>query len=401
MTQLWKKILCLMLLTAVIILGCACGQGANDEEMPDVVKIGFIGPFTGANSVEGLAAKDAFQMYIEKAVKQRQLPYEINVVAYDDASQPEVGAEAAQKLVADKQVLAAAGHWNSPVAEATIPIFIDAKCPMVIWGAISDSLTSESNYPYITRVVPTDIQENLPLADYVLGDLGYNKIFVIAADNSYGESNTAAFKKQMATYGAKMTGYVTTDTTTTDYSAILSDARGSGCNAIFYGGNARECAMIASQMQTMGMNDILLFGISGIASEDFIATAGQQAAEGTISIYPGINPESSEEYKKFLNEYEKYSTNTIGAFTVYAYHTAQVIIAALDSIDGVPTRENVTEAIVNVDMEGVMGHTTFDGIGQTTNPMCYLVICQDGKWVPYDRSEYATGLRSLPGNNFQ
>lgn len=395
-----KPIVIMALVLAVAFLLGGCEQSADDENMPDVVKIGFIGPFTGTNSAEGLAARDAFQMYIEKAAARHNLPYDIAVVAYDDASIPEMGAEAANNLVADSSVMAVAGHWNSPVAETTIPIFINNKCPMVIWGAISESLTSELHYPYITRVVPTDSQENQPLAGYVLGDLGYSKIFVIAANTSYGNSNTEAFKKQMAIYAAQMTGFVEVNPGVTDFRKILKQAQASGCEAIFYGGTAYESALIASQMYELGMQDTLLFGVSGIASEDFINTAGADAAEGTISIFPGINVESSEEYGEFLEEYEKYSENPIGAFTVYAYHTAQIIITALENVDGVPTREKVTDAIVNVEMDGVMGHTTFDAIGQTTNPMCYLVVCQDGKWIAYDHSEYAKGIRTLPGKHF-
>lgn len=395
-----KRIIIMMLALAVAFLAGGCGNAADNEDMPDVVKIGFIGPFTGTNSAEGLAARDAFQMYIEKALARHNLPYDIAVVAYDDASIPEKGAEAANNLVADSSVMAVAGHWNSPVAETTIPIFINNKCPMVIWGAISESLTSELHYPYITRVVPTDSQENQPLAGYVLGDLGYSKIFVIAANTSYGNSNTEAFKSQMASYAAQMTGFVEVEPGVTDFRKILRQAQDSGCEAIFYGGTAYESALIASQMYELGMQDTLLFGVSGIASEDFINTAGAKAAEGTISIFPGINVESSEEYGEFLAEYEQYSENPIGAFTVYAYHTAQIIITALENVEGVPTREKVTDAIVNVEMDGVMGHTTFDAIGQTTNPMCYLVVCQDGKWIAYDHSEYSKGIRTLPGKHF-
>lgn len=394
-TPVFFRILLLTLLLAAAAVFGGCGQN-DEQQMPETVKIGFIGPLTGANASEGLAALDAFNMYIETAAA-RNLPYKIEVVAYDDASIPETGAEAAKNLADDPQVLAVAGHWNSPVAEATIPIFIGAKCPMVIWGAISESLTCELNYPYITRVVPTDAQENQPLVDYILGDFGYGKIFVITPDSSYGNSNTAAFKRQMANYPAKLTGFMRVSPNLTDYSAILAEARAAGSDAIYYGGTASDCALIAKQMQTMGMDDILLFGVSGIASEEFLKVAGKAAAEGTVSIYPGIDAETSPEYAKFLTEYQKYSDNKIGAFTIYAYQTAQVIIAALGDIEGAPDRAKVTDAIADVETDGIMGHIAFDAIGQTTNPMCYLAVCQDGKWTAYAGSEYATGLRTLPG----
>jgi branched-chain amino acid transport system substrate-binding protein len=397
MSRKIQIILLLTIFTFTMIFTVGCQDQTTDENMPETIKIGFVGPLSGANASEGLPAKDAFQMLFDEANKKNILPYDIEVVAYDDASIPEIGVEAVNKLINDEQVVAASAHWNSPVAESTIPVFISAKCPMVIWGAISDSLTCEDNYPYITRVVPTDNQENQPLAGYVLGDLGYKNIFIITDTTSYGQSNTVAFQNQMASYSAQLTGFAQTEPGTTDFKAILNKAKNSGCDAIFYGGTAQEGGIIASQMNEMGINDILLFGISGITSEEFIKTAGTKAAEGTIATSPGIDPENSPEYKNFLEKYQNYSENNIGTFTVYAYHAAQVILAALQDIEGVPNRQNLTEAIANVDMEGVLGRTTFDAIGQTTNPMCYLVVCQDGKWVPYDTSEYATGIRTLPG----
>ena len=57
----------------------------------------------------------------------------------------------------------------------------------------------------------------------------------------------------------------------------------------------------------------------------------------------------------------------------------------------------MVDAIAHVDMTGLLGKTTFDSIGQTTNPLVYTVIVQDGKWVPYSESEYAKGTRTLAG----
>lgn len=392
-----KRKLLLLLIVSALFMFAGCGVSASEKDMPEVVKIGFIGPLSGANSAEGLPAKDAFQMLFDEANQKHLLPYDVEVVSCDDASIPEIGSEAAAKLLEDRGVLAVSAHWNSPVAEATIPMFVSENCPMVIWGAISESLTCEDNYPYITRVVPTDKQENQPLAGYVLGDLGYSQIFIITDTTSYGRSNTAAFQAQMSDYSAKLAGTAEVEPGTTDFKDVLHKATQSGCDAVFYGGTAQECGLIAAQMNEMGINDILLFGISGIASEEFITTAGQKAAEGTIATSPGIDPNSSASYNAFLEDFQKYSKNNIGTFTVYSYHAAQVILAALQSIDGVPDREKLTAAIADVDIDGVLGHTTFDAIGQTTNPMCYLVVCQDGKWVPYDTSEYGTGIRTLAG----
>lgn len=385
-----------LMLSCLILTGCA---QTENTELPETVKIGFIGPLTGANAAEGLAARDAFLMYFEECNEQNLLPYKVEVVAYDDASIPETGKEVAENLLKNEEVLAVSGHWNSPVAEATIPLFLSEECPLVIWGAINDSLTCEENYPYVTRVVPTDTQENQPLAGYVLGDLGYSKIFIITDTTSYGQSNTAAFRDQMRLYEAEEVGTAELEPGEKNFRPILEKAAQSGCDAVFYGGTAQEGGMIAAQMNEIGIDDVLLFGISGITSEKFISNAGIVAAEGTIATSPGIDPENSADYLEFKKKFKEYCDCNMGAFTVYAYHAGQVIAAALGDIEGVPDRQKLTEAIANVEMDGVLGPTSFDAIGQTTNPICYLVVCQDGKWVPYDTSEYATGARTLPGRN--
>ena len=396
----WLVLAVALMMVVGLLAGCGdANTPGGDEEMPELVKVGFMGPITGANAAEGSAARNAFQLVFDQANTAGTLPYQVQVVAMDDASKPEAGASAAQKLVADPQVIAISGHWNSPVAEATIPICKSAGVPLLIWGAIRESLTNADNFPYITRICPTDVQENQPLAQKVIEELGYKTFYIISDTTSYGASNTTAFQAQLANYeGTSVLGVDEVQTGTTDFRAILAKVKTAKPDAVFFGGVALEGGLVARQMAELGMNDILLCGISGICSEDFITAAGAKAAEGTYSIKPGTDPAKSEAGQKFLADYAAAGyKEPVGAFTPYAYHAAQTILAALESIEGAPTAEKMVDAIAHVNMTGLLGETTFDEIGQTTNPMAYSLIVQDGAWVPWEDSEYASGARTLPG----
>ena len=394
----WLLLAASLMLAVGLLAGCGGDEGGGEGGSGDSVTIGFLGPLTGANASEGAAARNAFQMVFDELNASGELPYQVNVEALDDASKPETGANAAQKLVSEPDVIAISGHWNSPVAEATIPICKQAGVPLLIWGAIGQGLTSEENYPIVTRVAATDEQENTPLAEYVIDQLGYKKFFIISDTTSYGKSNTAAFQKQMEAKGAELVGLEEVQTGTTDFRAILAKVKSADPDAIFFGGVSQEGGLVARQMKELGMNDILLCGISGICSEDFITAAGADAAEGTFSIKPGMDLTKSEEGKKFLADYEAAGfTEPVGAFTPYAYHAAQVLVAALKSIDGVPTAEQMTDAIANVNMTGLLGETTFDSTGQTTNPLAYALVCEGGTWVPFEESSYGQGAKALPG----
>ena len=56
----------------------------------------------------------------------------------------------------------------------------------------------------------------------------------------------------------------------------------------------------------------------------------------------------------------------------------------------------MVDAIKDSETTGIMGTTTFNEFGQTNNVAAYMLVVQDGKWVSFDASEYATGTRVLP-----
>ena len=219
-----KKVIALALTvfmaTGMILTGCGSSGGSGGGG--DVVKLGFLSPITGANAAEGAAARNAFQLAIDQANASGDFDYKIEVIEIDDKSDPSTGVAGAQKIVSDPDVVAATGHWNSGVAEATIPVFKEAEIPMLIWGAIASDLTSEENYPWITRSAPTDVQENIPLAKAVLDEMKYEKVFIISDTTSYGAGNTKAFKAELADRGMKPVGVEEVQEGTVDFRAILT-----------------------------------------------------------------------------------------------------------------------------------------------------------------------------------
>ncbi|ATW28486.1 hypothetical protein DCMF_08935 [Candidatus Formimonas warabiya] len=386
----------MIIVAAVFALaGCGGSQSGSGEEQA-VVKLGFLSPITGPNAAEGAAARNAFQMAIDAANASGEFPYKIEVITIDDASKPEVGAAGAQQIVADEQVVAATGHWNSGVAEATIPIFKQAEIPLLIWGAIKEGLTSPDNYPYITRSAPTAAQENEPLAKTLITDMGYKKWFIVSDVTSYGEANTTVFTKKIADLGGELLGTEKVQEGTVDFRPIIQKIKGSGAEAVYFGGVVTEASLLKNQMYEAGMKDVVFAGISGIYSDDFLKI-GAKAAEGTLAIKPGIDPAKSPEGQKFLDDYAKGGyTEPVGAFTPYAYEAAMILLNALKQCGDAPTAAAMVDAIRNSETTGIMGTTTFNEYGQTNNVAAYMLVVQDGKWIPYEDSEYASGTRALP-----
>lgn len=166
----------------------ACGAAWSQS----TVKLGFIGPVSGGNAQQGLGAKNGFLLAIDQWNATAGVPFKAEGVVLDDASDPQTGVSAALKLVNDRDVVGAIGHWNSPVALATLPVFNRVQMPFIVWGAIGPKITDQ-NFANTTRVTPTLVNENKPLAAWAATGLGARKIAIIADTSDYGRANLASF----------------------------------------------------------------------------------------------------------------------------------------------------------------------------------------------------------------
>jgi branched-chain amino acid transport system substrate-binding protein len=357
------------------------------------IKIAFLGPLTGPNAAQGNGAKNCFDLAIKEANKSGKFPFTIEMVALDDASDPAVAVSAALKAVSDPMVVAASGHWNSSCALATIHTFHSFKMPFMVWGAISPRVT-EYNYPEVTRNCPTLVQENVPFAKWVIQELGYKKFSIISDTTDYGEQNTKAFKELAAKDGAEILSVDAVPTGTTDFRPILTKIKGLNPSAIYFGGVVMEGALSRSQMEKLDINK-LFCAVSGLADDKFNEVAGK-AAEGVIITKPGFDLDELKGGVDFKKAYDDqgYKEPT-GAYGIYAYEAANIILAAIKQA-GPDDKEAIAKAIRGIKYSGILGTTTFDQNGQTELAPVTKLVSQDGKWVKWEKSEYATGKRKLP-----
>ncbi|MDN3713733.1 branched-chain amino acid ABC transporter substrate-binding protein [Paracoccus cavernae] len=220
---------------------------------------------------------------IEQANAAPDAKFEIEPVVLDDASDPQTGVGAAMKLVNDPEVVAATGHWNSPVALATMPVFSRFQTPLIIWGAISPAIT-EQNLAEVTRVTPTLLTENKPLSEWMVKDLGAKRVAVIADTSDYGKSNSEAVNTFVPEAGGEIVSTDLLPVGSTDFRTILTSLKGKEIDAVYFGGVITEAGILAKQMKEVGL-DKPMIGISGFYDPEFIAVAGE-AANNTIVSYP-------------------------------------------------------------------------------------------------------------------
>lgn len=386
-----KKYVGIIVLLSLALIFANFDPGWGQQK---VFKIGFIGPLTGPNAAQGIGARNAFDLAIKEANESGKFPFKIEMVGLDDASDPATGVAAALKLVSDPAVVAASGHWNSPVALATIHIFHAHKIPFIVWGAIHPDITGFYKYPGVNRVAPTLVQENIPFADWLINELKYKSFSIISDKTSYGELCTKVFDAEATKRGAKISSIDMVSTGTTDFRPILTKVKKLNPQGIYFGGQVTEGALVKSQMDKLAIKK-LFGGISGIMDAKFIEVAGPPA-EGTLTIKPGKPIEKLSGGSKFLKAYNDAGyREPFGAYGPNAYDSAGILLEALQKV-GTEDKVAMAKYIRSIKYSGLLGSTTFDATGQTENIVVSRYVAQGGKWVSWEDSDYATGKKKLP-----
>lgn len=366
-------------ITTLAAVSFAASWPAPAQNKP-TIKIGFIGPVSGGNAQQGLGARNGFLLAIEQVNARGDYPYRVEGVALDDASDPQTGVGAAMRLINDPDVVAATGHWNSPVALATIPVFNRAQMPFIIWGAISPKIT-EQNLPVVTRVTPTLLAENEPLAEWAAKKLGAKKVAIVSDTSDYGTGNAKAFADFFAKHGGTTVSTNLLPVGTTDFRAVLTTIKGSGADAIYYGGVIAEAGILRKQQGELGI-DMPMLGISGFYDPGFISIAGA-AAEGTMVSYPAS--QSNPKIDKLYADYKARNfAEPTSPYTKYAYDAANILLSAIKEV-GIKDKAALASHIRKIKHDGVLGVTTFDANGQTQIPVkVEIKVVRDGKWVDKD-----------------
>ena len=384
-----KKLVLVMLaiLIAVTLVGCGAAKPAEKQ----TVKIGFIGPLSGGGAAVGIGAKNSFQLKVDKVLADGTYPYNIVVVYEDDASDPATGVAAATKIASDPDVVAAATHWNSPVGLATVDIFHKYGVAQVFWGTIHRDIIYGNDYKEPVRVIPTSEQSMELAAEYAV-KFDRMEWVIINDTTDYGTKIRDEFTASLEKRGGKVLEAIGVTVGQQDFSAVITRVKELNPEGIFYAGVTTEAAGVRIQSVKMGLTDVIFMGPPGIQSDTF-GEITQADAEGTF-VSGTFDVNSSEAGKAFVVAYNAKYTEPFEQNGPYAYDSAAIILEALKAVG--PDRTKIVDYILSHTFKGVIGDIQWDEYGQNGVGGLTMYVNQDQKWVKFEDSEYASGVRTFP-----
>lgn len=361
------------------LMACALVAGCGGEKKQSVVKIGFLTPMTGGNSGLGIGLKNSAELAVKQANESGKYPYKFELVFADDASDPSTAVSAANKLIANKDIVAVAGHFNSTCALATAPVFHKNQTPLMVVSAIHPGITA-NGYKEITRVITPSYVQGVVSGKQAATEFNVKTICLINDRTDYGKNNAALFAENAEKNGAKVLSIDGVSIGQQDFNAVLTNIKNLNPDCIYFGGMATEAALIRRQMVDLKI-PALFVANSGIIAETFVKIAGP-SSEGCIAWNTGKPIEELPGGKKFMEDYAKAKfAEPHENFGPYAYDAVNIIMDTIAKTKNTTNRVKLAEDLRKAEFNGILGKTTFDAKGDTTNDMIVANIVENGKWI--------------------
>ncbi|MDH7798945.1 MULTISPECIES: ABC transporter substrate-binding protein [unclassified Beijerinckia] len=341
------------------------------------VKIGFQAPLTGPAATDGVSAKVASELAIERInAKGGILGQKAELVTYDDQAKTEDAVFTANKLIGQDGVKFAVSGSYSASGRAAAPIFQNAKVPFISAYGVHPDITRTGEYAF--RTVHLGQPQGRAAAKFIGDTLGKKRISVISMDNDYGQATLEGFKSAVDTFGIKVLGEYSYPLRDRQFGSIVASVKRDNPEAVYITGYFFTGGPLVTQLRAAGIT-VPIIGSQAFDAQKLIEIAGP-AVEG-VYIVGGLNRDpSNEELKTYLADFQKragYPGENVGA-TVYS---AIVLMADAINRAGTLDQAKVRDALANTkDFPHLAGKlVSFNPLREINMPMNVNIV-KDGQF---------------------
>jgi branched-chain amino acid transport system substrate-binding protein len=355
------------------------GAAVAQEE---VVKIGHVGPISGAIAHLGKDNENGARMAIDdlnaKGVTIGGKKVKFQLLPEDDAADPKQGTAAAQKLV-DAKVHGVIGHLNSGTTIPASKIYSDAGTPQISPSATNPKYTQQG-FKTTFRVVANDGQLGGTLGKYAVETLKAKKIAVIDDRTAYGQGVAEEFVKgAKKAGGAQIVSQQYTNDKATDFNAILTAIKAKNPDVIFFGGMDAVGGPMMRQMKQLGIKAKFMGG-DGICTEGLAKLAGDAIGDDQVVCAEagGVIDAQKKGMADFREAFKKKFGIEVQLYAPYVYDATMVMVEAMKKANSSDPAKYLPE-LAKIQYQGVTGPIAFDNKGDIKNGTLTLFTYKGGK----------------------
>lgn len=352
------------------------------------VKIGFIATLSGPAAALGQNLYDGFMLGIDDSGgKLGGLTPE--VIKEDDQLKPDVGLQAAQKLLQRDKVDFITGIVFANVMMAIFKPVTESKTFLIGSNSGPSPIAGAQCSPYFFSTSWQNDDPHAAMGKY-LQDKGLKRVYLMAPNYQAGKDALTGFKRE---FHGEVVDEVYTTINQPDYSAEIATLRSAKPDAVFvfYPGG-------------MGINFVKQYAQAGLIKSIplysvFTVDATTVAAQGDAAIgtfgasfwtYDLKNPAN----QKFVADFRKKYNYEPSNYAAQAYDSALLIDSAIKAVHGnLADKDALRAALKKADFQSVRGPFKFNNNGfPIQSYYLYETVREDGKLLQVGRGTVMTNV---------
>lgn len=311
----------------------------------------------------------------------------LELKSVDDGYEPTKSIEAVKKLIEEDKVFALAGAVGTPTAAATQPIASAAGAPFI--GAFTGAeFLREPHKPLVLNIRASYFQETEAMVEHLTKDLGATKIAIMYQDDAFGQAGLAGVKKALDKRQMQLAGEGTFERNTVAVKTALLAIKKAEPHAVIMISPykpAAEFIKLAKQIKL----DVTFVNISFVGSD---ALAKELGPAGAGVVITQVVPFPKDAAIPVVGRYQAALKATSadaqpGFVSLEGYLVGRAIAAALEKVDGEPTRQALIEAVQKAGTLDLGGFKlTYSATSNRGSDQVFLTVIQpDGSFKAVDR----------------
>ncbi len=385
-----KKFLCMMMAVLMVLAMAACGgepanNGGNDTPDATTVKIGGIGPLTGAYANYGLSEKNGAELAVKEineaggiAGKQIELSYQ------DSQGESESAVNAYGKLM-DWGMEVSLGCVLSGENASVVAAARDDDVLLITPSGSADKCIDGNDKAF--RVCFYDSYQGAAAAQYIKDNNMVDTVGILyQSDNDYSVGLYNAFVAKCSELGITIAETQTfTSSTNTDFSTQVSALVSSGVKLVFIPLYAEEASTFLTQAHGKFADDVYFFGADGLDGILGKVEQDTSLANNVLMLTPFAADNPAENVQSFVKKYQEAYGATPDQFAADAYDAIYAIKAAVEKA-GSTSGAALASALTSLTVEGVTGIMTWTADGNTNKPAS-AILYYDGVGTLFDSQD--------------
>ena len=333
-----------------------------NEKKADTVKVGLLHSLSGTMSISETAVRDAELLAISELNEDGGvLGKQIEAVQADGASDPQIFATEARRLLEVEKVATVFGCWTSASRKAVKPVFEELYG--LLWYPVQyEGMEASPNIMYMGA---SPNQQIVPAVEFCVNDLQKKRLFLIGSDYVFPRTANKIIKAQLTQLDAECVGEEYVPMGETSFSAIVEKIIASKATVILNTLNGDSNVAFFAELAKAGITSKIIPVMSFSIAEEEVAKMDLANLAGHYVSWNYYETTQTPRNEKFVADYkEKYGEDRLTSDPIEAAYIAVYMWAAACEKAGSFDVEAVRVATKGLNFTAPEGTVTIDGGNQ-------------------------------------